>query len=70
MSQSRGINQYSEYNAKRFMGSTSPIHTSGPNKLAFAAKGGGVSQKSENDFEGVSSLERVPQSLNGHGSRI
>ena len=52
------------------MGSTSPIHTSGPNKLAFAAKGGGVSQKSENDFEGVSSLERVPQSLNGHGSRI
>jgi hypothetical protein len=27
----------------RNMMSTSPIHTSGPNKMAFAAKGGDVS---------------------------
>ena len=42
------------------MGSTSPINSSGPNKMAFAAKGGALSNKSGNDNVGTLSLERVP----------
>ena len=53
---------------------TSPIHSSGQNKRAFAAKDNRVAASkneiNENELSaGMSSLERVPQSLNG-GSRL
>ena len=60
----------------RAMMSTSPIHSSGQNKKAFASKGDNRGANSKNEINEnelsagmLSSLERVPNSLKG-GSRI